>query len=35
MDEALDVRLLPSFAISNSALEGNSLKTIITFIEIS
>ena len=34
MNENLDVRLPPWFAISNSALKGNSLKKILTFIEI-
>ena len=34
MDEALDVRLPPWFAINNSALKGNSLKKILTIIEI-
>ena len=34
MDETLDVRLPPWFAISNSALKSNSLKKILTFIEI-
>ena len=31
MDETLDVRLPPWFAIRNSALKGNSLKKIITY----
>ena len=34
MDEALDVRLPPWFAINNSALKRNSLKKILTIIEI-
>ena len=34
MDEILDVRLPPWFVISNSALKGNSLKKILTLIEI-
>ena len=34
MDETLDVQLPPWFAISNSALKGNSLKIILSFIEI-
>ena len=33
MDETLDVRLAPWFAISNNALKGSSLKKILTFIE--
>ena len=34
MDEALDVRLPPWFAINNSALKRNSLKKILTIIEV-
>ena len=34
MYETLDVQFPPWFAISNSALKGNSLKKILTFIEI-
>ena len=31
MDETFDIKLPPWFAISNSALRGNSLKKIATF----
>ena len=34
MDETLDVQLPPWFAISSSALKENSLKKLMTFIEI-
>ena len=34
MDETLDIQLPPWFAISNSAPKSNSLKKILTFIEI-
>ena len=34
MDETLDVRLPPWFAISSSALKGSNLKKILTFIDI-
>ena len=34
MDETLDVQLLPWVTISNSALKGNNLKKILTFIKI-
>ena len=34
MDETLDVQLPPWFAISNSALKDNSLKKLMTLIEI-
>ena len=34
MGETLDVQLPPIFAISNSALKGNSLKKIQTFIQL-
>ena len=34
MDETLDVRLPPWFAISNSSQKGNSLKKILTFVEL-
>ena len=34
MDETLDIRLPPWFTISNNALKSNSLKKVLTFIEI-
>ena len=34
MDGTLDVRLPPWFAISNSSQKGNSLKKILTFVEL-
>ena len=34
MVESLDIQLLPLFVITSSAVKGNSLKKILTFIEI-